>query len=96
MLNKFFILIGMILVSLFPINAQIFKYIGMDNGLSSRRVLSIEQGKQYYIWILTHKGQTVTTGNGSHITTCSIKEKPKTSIPTLTSYAPTANRQYGK
>ena len=32
MLNKFFILIGMILVSLFPINAQIFKYIGMDNG----------------------------------------------------------------
>ena len=56
MLNKFFILIGMMLVSLFPINAQIFKYIGMDNGLSSRRVLSIEQGKQYYIWILTHKG----------------------------------------
>lgn len=56
MLNKFFILIGMILMSLFPINAQIFKYIGMDNGLSSRRVLSIEQGKQYYIWILTHKG----------------------------------------
>ena len=84
MLNKFFILIGMILMSLFPINAQIFKYIGMDNGLSSRRVLSIEQGKQYYIWILTHKGAD------------RYKEKPRTSIPTLTSYAPTANRQYGK
>ena len=88
MLNKFFILIGMILMSLFPINAQIFKYIGMDNGLSSRRVLSIEQGKQYYIWILTHKGadrydggylptkgQTVTTENDSPIITFAAKGK---------------------
>lgn len=56
MLHKFFILIGLILVSLFPASAQIFEYIDMDNGLGSRRVLSIEQGKQYYIWVLTHKG----------------------------------------
>ena len=56
MLHKFFILMGLILASLLPAKAQIFEYIDMDNGLGSRRVLSIEQGKQYYIWVLTHKG----------------------------------------
>lgn len=56
MLHKFFILMGLILASLLPAKAQIFEYIDMDNGLSSRRVLSIGQGKQYYIWVLTHKG----------------------------------------
>lgn len=35
---------------------QTFKYIGMEDGLSSQRVLSICQGAQDYIWILTHKG----------------------------------------
>lgn len=40
----------------FPLQAQIFEYINMENGLSSRRVLSIQQDKQNYIWILTHKG----------------------------------------
>ena len=51
MLHKFFILMGLILASLLPAKAQIFEYIDMDNGLSSRRVLSIGQGKQYYIWV---------------------------------------------
>lgn len=36
--------------------AQIFKYIDMKDGLSSRRVLSICQDSQDYMWILTHKG----------------------------------------
>ena len=40
----------------FPLQAQIFEYINMENGLSSRRVLSIQQDKQNYMWILTHKG----------------------------------------
>ncbi len=35
---------------------QIYKYIDMKDGLSSRRVLSICQGNQGYMWILTHKG----------------------------------------
>ena len=56
MLHKFFIFMGLIWASLLSVNAQIFEYIDMDNGLSSRRVLSIGQGKQYYIWVLTHKG----------------------------------------
>ena len=39
-----------------PAPAQVFEYIGMEQGLSSRRVLSIEQDAQGYMWILTHKG----------------------------------------
>lgn len=51
------LIITCLLLSFFlPLQAQIFEYIDMDNGLSSRRVLSIQQDKQNYIWILTHKG----------------------------------------
>ena len=42
--------------SLLPINAQIYRYIGTEDGLSSRRVIAIEQSQQEYIWVLTHKG----------------------------------------
>lgn len=44
------------LLTLLPLRAQIFQYIEMENGLSSRRVLSIQQDPQEYMWILTHKG----------------------------------------
>ena len=37
-------------------HAQIFKYLGTEEGLSSRRVLAVRQTGQDYIWILTHKG----------------------------------------
>lgn len=51
------LIITCLLLSFFlPLQAQIFEYIDMDNGLSSRRVSSIQQDKQNYIWILTHKG----------------------------------------
>lgn len=51
------LIITCLLLSFFlPLQAQIFEYIDMDNGLSNRRVLSIQQDKQNYIWILTHKG----------------------------------------
>lgn len=46
--------------------AQIFQYIGTADGLSSRRVLSIQQGEHDYIWILTHKG--VDRYNGKQFT----------------------------
>ena len=36
--------------------AQMFKYLDTQNGLSSRRVLSIEQDKKGYMWFLTHEG----------------------------------------
>ena len=71
MLNKFFILIGMMLVSLFPINAQIFKYIGMDKEgyFLSNKENNIISG------YLPTKGQTVTTENDSPIITFAAKGK---------------------
>lgn len=54
-MQKFFITIYFLL-TLLPLRAQIFQYIEMENGLSSRRVLSIQQDPQEYMWILTHKG----------------------------------------
>lgn len=46
----------LLLYSFLSLQAQIFEYIGMEDGLSSRRVISIRQDAQDYIWILTHKG----------------------------------------
>lgn len=36
--------------------AQIYKYISVGNGLSSRMVYSIKQDKKGYMWFLTHDG----------------------------------------
>ncbi len=55
MMQRILILFFLVVTSL-SANAQVFRYIGIEDGLSSRRVLSIEQGVQDYIWILTHKG----------------------------------------
>ena len=55
-MQRVVILLLLLISSLLPASAQIFRYIGMEDGLSSRRVISIEQGLQEYIWILTHKG----------------------------------------
>ncbi len=45
-----------LLASFMTTQAQIFRYIDMEDGLSSRRVFSIQQDMHDYIWILTHKG----------------------------------------
>lgn len=49
-----------------PAGAQVFKYIDLEDGLSSRRVLSLKEDGQGYVWILTHKG--VDRYDGSHFT----------------------------
>lgn len=56
MLNKIFSIYCLLFLCILNASAQVFKYIGMEDGLSSRRVLSIQQGAQDYMWILTHKG----------------------------------------
>lgn len=57
-------------------HAQIFKYIGMEEGLSSRRSLSIQQDRQGYIWILTHKG--IDRYNGKQFVHYSLHENERT------------------
>ena len=36
--------------------AQMFKYLDTQDGLSSRRVISIEKDQKGYMWFLTHEG----------------------------------------
>lgn len=36
--------------------AQTYKYIGVENGLSNRRVYAIRKGPKGYMWFLTHDG----------------------------------------
>ena len=55
-MHKSIALLCLFLMNLFTTQAHIFRYINMEDGLSSRRVLSIQQDSQDFIWILTHKG----------------------------------------
>ena len=42
----------------FPIwvTAQTYKYIGIENGLSNRRIFNIQKDTQGYMWFLTNEG----------------------------------------
>ena len=55
-MSKFLFLLLLLAASAFRLQAQIFQYITMENGLSSRRVFSVRQDTLGYTWILTHKG----------------------------------------
>ena len=44
------------LVSSFLAAAQTYKYIGVEDGLSNRRVYAIQKGPKGYMWFLTHDG----------------------------------------
>ena len=44
------------LLTLLPASAQLFKYLGVTEGLSDRRVLSIQKDSTGYMWFLTYTG----------------------------------------
>lgn len=46
------------IILLFPLScaAQIYKYIGVEDGLSNRRVYAIQKDRKGYMWFLTHDG----------------------------------------
>lgn len=50
---------------LFPIlvTAQTYKYIGIENGLSNRRIFNIQKDDQGYMWFLTNEGMDRYNGN---------------------------------
>ena len=68
-------LLILLFTSLTPISAQIYRYIGIEEGLSSRRVLAIEQSQQEYIWVLTHKG--VDRYDGKHFKHYKLRRNDK-------------------
>ena len=46
------------LILLFPLTciAQTYQYIGVEDGLSNRRVYYIQKDRTGYMWFLTHEG----------------------------------------
>ncbi len=54
-MRKLFIFFVYLLSSLFCA-AQTYKYIGVEDGLSNRRVYAIQKGPKGYMWFLTHDG----------------------------------------
>lgn len=46
------------LILLFPLIcvAQTYRYLGVEDGLSNRRVYCIQKDKTGYMWFLTHEG----------------------------------------
>lgn len=46
------------ILSLFPLlcSAQVYKYIGVEEGLSNRQVYAIQKDHKGYMWFLTHSG----------------------------------------
>ena len=55
-MKRLFLFVGLTLMLAYAANAQLYRYLGMQEGLSSRRVLSIEKDLTGYMWFLTHEG----------------------------------------
>ncbi len=55
-MRRFLVLLCLALLWMFPASAQLFRYLDTQNGLSSRRVISVEKDRRGYMWFLTHEG----------------------------------------
>lgn len=53
--EKYFFFYILLLLPIIGI-AQTYKYIGVEDGLSNRRVYAIQKGPKGYMWFLTHDG----------------------------------------
>ncbi|MBE6287673.1 MAG: response regulator [Mediterranea massiliensis] len=57
----------------YGLQAQTYKYIGVENGLSNRRVFSIQKGNKGYMWFLTQDG--IDRYDGKHFKHYLLKNK---------------------
>ncbi len=55
-MRRFLVLLCVALLCAVPTSAQLFRYLDTHDGLSSRRVISVEKDKRGYMWFLTHEG----------------------------------------
>lgn len=55
-MRRILLLICLIVILVTPAVAQLFQYLDTQDGLSSRRVLSIQKDNKGYMWFLTHEG----------------------------------------
>ena len=55
-MRRFLVWLFTAILAVLPSSAQLFKYLDTQDGLSNRRVISIEKDKKGYMWFLTHEG----------------------------------------
>ena len=55
-MKKIFLLCILVLLGAFSASAQFYRYLETKDGLSSRRVISIEKDSKGYMWFLTQEG----------------------------------------
>ena len=58
----------------FPVwvTAQTYKYIGIEDGLSNRRIFNIQKDAQGYMWFLTNEGMDRYNGKDMILYCCII------------------------
>ena len=56
MKRKLFLILTILCMGTVYAPAQLYRYLGTENGLSSRRVISIRKDLRGYMWFLTHEG----------------------------------------
>lgn len=74
-MRRILVLLCIALLWVVPASAQFFKYLDTQDGLSSRRVLSIKKDKKGYMWFLTHEG--VDKYNGKQYVHYKLKDGDK-------------------
>lgn len=55
-MRRILLSIYLIVILITPAAAQLYQYLDTQDGLSSRRVLSIQKDSKGYMWFLTHEG----------------------------------------
>ncbi len=82
-MRRILLLICLFVILVTPAVAQLYQYLDTQNGLSSRRVLSIRKDKKGYMWFLTHEG--IDRYNGKQYTHYSLTANGKllNSFPNL-------------
>ena len=64
----------------FPVwvTAQTYKYIGIEDGLSNRRIFNIQKDAQGYMWFLTNEGMDRYNGKDiKHYKLTRVRQKDK-------------------
>ena len=74
-MRRILLLICLFVILVTPAVAQLYQYLDTQNGLSSRRVLSIRKDKKGYMWFLTHEG--IDRYNGKQYTHYSLTANGK-------------------
>lgn len=75
-MRRFLVLLCLALLCMLPTSAQLFRYLDTQDGLSSRRVISVEKDRRGYMWFLTHEG--IDKYNGKQYIHYKLKEDEQT------------------